>query len=110
MHSLIKSAFERVEHFEHALSFYKKYLKEDDKFQKNFLKLLDDLILTERSTDIHSKHVFLIAVGKSAGIARLAASMFVSVGLPVHFVHPTEAFHGDFGVVNANDTKISGGR
>jgi arabinose-5-phosphate isomerase len=107
MPSILKSASERVEHFQYALSFYKKFLEEDSLFQKNFLQLLDEIVLTERSDSQAScKQVFLIAIGKSAGVARIATSMFVSVGLPVQFVHPTEAFHGDFGVVTRGDVVV----
>lgn len=105
--SLIKSACERIEHFQHAFSFYKTYLEEESLFQKNFLQLLDEIVLTERiESSAPCKQVFLIAVGKSAGVARIATSMFVSVGLPIQFVHPTEAFHGDFGVVGRGDIII----
>lgn len=108
VHSLIKSACERIEHFQYALSFYQKYLEEDSLFQKNFLQLLHEIVLTDRSNPDASscKQVFFIAVGKSAGVARIATSMFVSVGLPIQFIHPTEAFHGDFGIVSSGDVVI----
>lgn len=108
VHSLIKSAYQRIEHFQYALSFYQKYLEEDSLFQKNFLQLLNEIVSTDRSnTDGSScKQVFFIAVGKSAGVARIATSMFVSVGLPIQFIHPTEAFHGDFGIVSSGDVII----
>jgi len=105
MKSLINLAVERIKHFQYALSLYENYLLNDVSFQNTFLQLLDELLETER-THKTFKQVFFVAVGKSAGIARLAVSMFVSVGLPVQFLHPTEAFHGDLGSINKGDTVI----
>lgn len=105
MQLLIKSALERNKHFQYALSLFDEYLAQNTQFQQNFLKLVESLNQTEHTQNTTGK-VFLIAIGKSAGVARLAASMFVSVGLPVQFLHPTEAFHGDFGIVNPKDTVV----
>ena len=105
MQQLINSACDRVQHFQKALSLYDKFFNEDATFQANFLSLLDALTNSEKA-QVTKQSVFFIAVGKSAGIARVAASMFVSVGLPIQFLHPTEAFHGDFGVVRHNDTIV----
>ncbi len=105
MELLTKSAQERIQHLNKALSFYDKYFSDNQEFKNVFFKLLDALILTE-SCQQNKINVFIIAVGKSAGVAKLAASMFVSVGLPVQFLHPTEALHGDFGSIQSNDTVI----
>ncbi len=46
---------------------------------------------------------FFIGVGKSGLIASKMASTFTSLGLPSHFLHPTEALHGDLGQISKND-------
>ena len=51
-------------------------------------------------------HVVLIGLGKSGYIARKIAATMSSVGSPAFFLHPTEACHGDFGMVKSNDLAI----
>ena len=42
-------------------------------------------------------------MGKSGIIARKLAATFSSTGVPSFFVHPGEAYHGDLGMIEAND-------
>ena len=42
-------------------------------------------------------------IGKSAYIAKKLAASFSSTGTPSIFIHPTEAFHGDFGQISKED-------
>jgi arabinose-5-phosphate isomerase len=99
---LFQKAAERAEYFSQALLWYRQAVGQNEKFKKNFIlftKALVDCALSQRS----QKHVHFIAVGKSAHIAQLMVSMLVSVGICARFVHPTEAFHGDFGIVKHRD-------
>ncbi len=48
-------------------------------------------------------NVLLTGVGKSGHIARKIASTLTSTGTKSLFIHPTEASHGDLGVINNND-------
>ncbi|CAM2009742.1 KpsF/GutQ family sugar-phosphate isomerase [Acanthopleuribacter pedis] len=50
--------------------------------------------------------VILTGVGKSGLIARKIAATFASTGTPAFFVHPTEALHGDLGMIVSGDTVI----
>ncbi|MBN1114900.1 MAG: SIS domain-containing protein, partial [Oligoflexia bacterium] len=50
--------------------------------------------------------VFLSGVGKSGLIARKIAATLSSTGTPSVFVHPTECFHGDIGVISMDDMGI----
>lgn len=50
--------------------------------------------------------VVLTGVGKSSHIAKKIASTFASTGTPAFFVHPTEASHGDLGMITAGDMVI----
>ena len=45
----------------------------------------------------------LAGVGKSGHIARKVAATMASTGTPASFVHPTEASHGDLGMVSRDD-------
>lgn len=47
--------------------------------------------------------VILLGIGKSGKIASKIAATLSSTGTPAVFVHPTEALHGDLGVVGPND-------
>src|ERR1700759_229009 len=42
-------------------------------------------------------------LGKSGHIGRKIAATFASTGTPAFFVHPSEASHGDLGMITAND-------
>ena len=50
--------------------------------------------------------VILIGIGKSGHIAKKIASTFSSTGTPSFFMHPSEAGHGDLGMVNYNDVLV----
>lgn len=47
--------------------------------------------------------IIISGVGKSGHIARKIAATFASTGTPALFVHPTEASHGDLGMVTSAD-------
>ncbi len=57
---------------------------------------------------IHSCRGRLICsgVGKSGLIAKKIASTMSSIGVPSFFVHPTDAIHGDLGMVTKDDTAL----
>src|SRR5258708_16814676 len=50
--------------------------------------------------------VILSGIGKSGHIANKIASTFSSTGTPAFFVHPSEASHGDLGMITPHDTLI----
>lgn len=50
--------------------------------------------------------VVLSGVGKSGHIATKIASTLASTGTSAFFVHPTEALHGDLGMIKPEDTLI----
>ena len=47
--------------------------------------------------------IIVSGVGKSGHIGRKIAATFASTGAPAQFVHPTEASHGDLGMITRND-------
>ena len=50
--------------------------------------------------------VFLSGMGKAGHIASKIAATFASLGTPAVFFHPSEALHGDLGMVSKNDLVI----
>jgi arabinose-5-phosphate isomerase len=51
--------------------------------------------------------VIVTGVGKSGHIARKIAATLASTGKPAHFVHPSDASHGDLGMVRAEDVVLA---
>ncbi|MHC5068072.1 MAG: KpsF/GutQ family sugar-phosphate isomerase [Planctomycetota bacterium] len=47
--------------------------------------------------------LILCGVGKAGHIGRKLAATFASTGTPAFFVHPTEAHHGDLGMIGEQD-------
>jgi arabinose-5-phosphate isomerase len=51
--------------------------------------------------------LILMGIGKSGKVAAKIAATLSSTGTPAIFVHPTEALHGDLGVVTPNDVVMA---
>jgi len=52
-------------------------------------------------------YLIVVGVGKSGHIGQKLAASFASTGTPSFFMHPTEASHGDLGMVTANCAVIA---
>ncbi len=50
--------------------------------------------------------IILSGIGKSGHIARKIGATLASTGTPAQFVHPTDASHGDLGMITADDAVI----
>lgn len=51
--------------------------------------------------------VIVTGLGKSGHIARKVAATLASTGSPAYYVHPTEASHGDLGMIAPSDAVIA---
>lgn len=51
--------------------------------------------------------LIIIGVGKSGHIGAKMAATFASTGTPSFFIHPTEALHGDLGMVQKDDLVLA---
>lgn len=51
--------------------------------------------------------IIVTGMGKSGHIARKLAATFSSTGTPAFFVHPSEASHGDMGMITKQDVVIA---
>ncbi|KYP95471.1 arabinose 5-phosphate isomerase, partial [Sodalis-like endosymbiont of Proechinophthirus fluctus] len=50
--------------------------------------------------------VIVAGMGKSGHIGKKIAASLASTGTPAFFVHPAEALHGDFGMIDARDVVV----
>ncbi|MDR2121401.1 MAG: SIS domain-containing protein [Tannerella sp.] len=50
--------------------------------------------------------LILSGMGKAGQVAMNIATTFSSTGTPAYFLHPSEAQHGDLGIVRANDIML----
>jgi len=51
--------------------------------------------------------IIVTGIGKSGHVARKIAATLASTGTPAYFVHPTEASHGDLGMVTKADVILA---
>lgn len=54
-----------------------------------------------------SGRILLTGLGKTGFVARKAAATLCSTGAPAIFLHPSEAVHGDLGIVSKQDVLIA---
>ena len=50
--------------------------------------------------------LIVIGMGKSGHIGKKIAATLASTGTPAFFVHPSEASHGDMGMITAKDVTL----
>lgn len=51
--------------------------------------------------------VIITGIGKSGHVAQKLAATFASTGTPAFFVHPSEASHGDLGMITPDDAIVA---
>ena len=56
--------------------------------------------------DLADKLLITSGMGKAGQIAMNIATTFCSTGTPAYFLHPSEAQHGDLGIVRKNDVML----
>jgi arabinose-5-phosphate isomerase len=74
---------------------------------QNVAGLIDDSFTTVVQAILkNTGKVIVIGIGKSGLIGKKIAATLSSTGTPSFFLHPGDAFHGDLGIVGANDPVI----
>jgi len=63
---------------------------------ENFSKLIEEILQ-------HKGRVIVSGMGKSGHIAKKIAATLSSTGTPAFFIHPSEASHGDLGMIQPDD-------
>ncbi|MBU1659417.1 KpsF/GutQ family sugar-phosphate isomerase [bacterium] len=71
---------------------------------KNMSDVFEDAVKTILSC---KGKLIVTGVGKSGLIGAKMAATFASTGTPSFFLHPTEALHGDLGMISTNDVVIA---
>ncbi len=66
----------------------------------NFSKTIDMILSTKGK-------LIIAGVGKSGLVGAKMAATFASTGTPSFFLHPTEALHGDLGMIGKDDTVLA---
>ena len=67
---------------------------------QEFYKVINQLLYTKG-------RVIVTGIGKSGHIANKISATLSSTGTPSHFIHATEASHGDLGGITKNDTILA---
>ncbi|MFN7732249.1 MAG: SIS domain-containing protein [Pirellula sp.] len=68
---------------------------------------LDDEFAMAVDKLIHMRGCLIVCgIGKAGLIGRKLAATFASTGTPAHFLHPSEAIHGDLGCIGPNDVVL----
>ena len=75
---------------------------------KELADALDHSFVRAAQTLMQCKgRVIVTGMGKSGHVARKIAATLASTGTPAHFVHPSEASHGDLGMIVNTDVVIA---
>lgn len=69
---------------------------------KNNLDLKEVDKIINKLLSLRGKFI-IVGLGKGGHIGKKIAASFASMGIPSFFIHATELFHGDFGMVQDND-------
>lgn len=70
-------------------------------------KLGPELSMVVRAFAALSGKVVVTGLGKSGHIARKIAATLASTGTPSFYLHPSEALHGDLGMISAGDALLA---
>lgn len=70
----------------------------------NYAKIID---LIYKHVHINNGKLITSGMGKAGQIAHNIATTFSSTGTPAVFLHPSEAQHGDLGVIQENDILLA---
>lgn len=91
-----------------ALNYIYKHLSEID---NAFLSISNDTLIqiTEAilNNNLKNNKLFFTGIGKNGHVASKAASTFNSIGIPVIYINPVDAVHGDIGLIHNNDMIIA---
>lgn len=74
----------------------------DGELGKEFVKAVEAISKAQQNNG----RVIISGMGKSGHIGQKVAATLASTGTPAFFVHPSEAGHGDLGMITANDAVI----
>jgi len=83
-------------------------IKDEQQAIQNLANRLDKNFITACETILASTgRVVVTGMGKSGHIGTKIAATLASTGTPAFFVHPSEALHGDLGMITSDDIVIA---
>src|SRR5690242_656326 len=74
-----------------------------DGLGRTFAAAVDAILEAQDPKRAAQGRVIVTGMGKSGHVARKIAATLASTGTPAFFVHPSEASHGDLGMITADD-------
>jgi len=74
-----------------------------DKIDENFVMAVQAILKTLEA----GGRVIVTGIGKSGHVGKKIAASMTSLGVPCYFMHSTEAFHGDLGIIGPQDIVIA---
>lgn len=90
------------------LKYGKKLLRHTSKSLNHVEKMLDQSFINAVELISGTKgKIILIGMGKSGIIAKKLSSTMISMGFLSYYLHPSEALHGDLGIIRENDLIIA---
>lgn len=94
------------------MSDYRKYAKEVFEIEAKAVSDLAQSLTTDFNKAVEailksSGRLVVCGVGKSGIVGRKIAATLASTGTPSLFIHPTEAFHGDLGMITKDDVCLA---
>jgi arabinose-5-phosphate isomerase len=94
-----------ITHKEHRLvQLAQAVIQEEIEAIQALMARLDASFIKACQLFLHTKgRVIVMGIGKSGHIGRKIAATFASTGTPAFFIHPTEASHGDLGMITKED-------
>jgi arabinose-5-phosphate isomerase len=98
--SRLKNAIHVVETEAQGLDALAKGLRSDPALAEAFDAAINILLALKG-------HLIVVGVGKSGHIGQKLAASFASTGTPAFFMHPTEASHGDLGMVTTDNAVLA---
>ena len=91
-----------------VLSSAKRVIEEEIEGLRRLKESLDDNFVNAVKLILECEgKVIVTGIGKSGHVGRKIASTLSSTGTPAHFLHPSEALHGDLGVIDKGDVVIA---
>lgn len=90
-----------------ALTLARRILLEESEALAKLAGTLDATFVRAAQTLAHCRgSVIVCGIGKAGLVGKKFAATLASVGTPSHFLHPSEAMHGDLGRVGKNDVLL----
>ncbi|MCV2531136.1 MAG: KpsF/GutQ family sugar-phosphate isomerase [Candidatus Lightella neohaematopini] len=94
----------KISIFDDFISTGKSILKKEIDYLKKLYKCIDVNFHNACKLILYcTGKVITMGVGKSGHIAKKIAATFSSTGTPSFFIHPSDAGHGDLGMISSND-------